>query len=102
MRTAKVLFCYEVSFLMCVDIRSAAFFQCGTLKKGSRFDVNTDQETDFITEKSFSKILKTTRNEQTTMQDCIHGLYKFKDIVIIWTPEFLTFFEDLTFSEISK
>ena len=52
------LFCYEVSFLICVDIKSAAFFQCVTLKKGSRSDVNTHQETDLITEKSFSQKLQ--------------------------------------------
>ena len=50
----KILFCYEVSFSICVDIKSATFFQCVTLKKGSRFDVNTDQETDLITEKNFN------------------------------------------------
>ena len=55
---SKILFCYEVSFLICVDIKSAAFFQCDTLKKGSRFDVNTDRETDLITEKNFSKMSK--------------------------------------------
>ena len=52
----KIVFCYEVSFSICVDIKSAAFFQCVTLKKGSRFDVNTDQETDLITEKNFSTL----------------------------------------------
>jgi hypothetical protein len=50
----KILFCHEVSLPIRADIKSAAFFQCNTLKKGSRPDANTDRETAPITEKNFS------------------------------------------------